>query len=535
MTIALAAAVLWPLSVANGAAGAESTLPSPVPGLSVSGQEVPGREASDRGASGRNVSGQDLSAAAVPLEHLTVSTTQVAFGLRRPTAVSSPDDGTGRLFILEKPGRIRVYHPDTGLAADPLLDIQDRVDSSDNERGLLGIAPAPDFATSQVLYLAYTRLSDGAVTLSRFRLSATGATEEVLLTQEHATFTNHNGGELAFGPDGYLYLSIGDGGGAGDSLGSGQNLGTLLGKILRLDVDSACGDLPYCVPADNPFVDTPGARPEIWAYGLRNPWRFSFDPADGSLWIADVGQGGSEEINHLAADQAGANLGWSCREGTEQFDPTRCEPGAVYTDPVFTYPTSVEGCAVIGGHVYRGERFADIAGGTYVASDYCSAAAWAVRANPDGTHTSARIGEFPIQVTAFGTDADGELYVVNDLPGGLHRVSFESTAPAPTCAVNYRVASQWGTGFTASVTVTNTGTEPIDGWRLAWTFPADQRVTSAWDAAITQQGATATATNLGWNGRLAPGASTTFGFLATGGGPANPTPTTFHLNGAPCA
>ncbi|HEV2780472.1 MAG TPA: PQQ-dependent sugar dehydrogenase, partial [Actinophytocola sp.] len=267
-----------------------------------------------------------------------------------------------------------------------------------------------------------------ALTLSRIPLTD-ASREEVLLTQAHAQFGNHNGGQLAFGPDGFLYWSLGDGGGAGDPLASGQNLGTLLGKILRLDVSRACAGLPYCVPPDNPFVGVAGARAEIWAYGLRNPWRFSFDAADGSLWIADVGQGTFEEVNHQPAGQGGASYGWSCMEGPQVFNPDRCT-GAVHTGPVFHYQTSVDGCAVIGGHVYRGQRFADLAAGTYIASDYCSATAWAVRENPDGTHTNARVGEFPTQPTSFGVDTAGELYLVNDLPGQLHLVGFERVPPA---------------------------------------------------------------------------------------------------------
>jgi glucose/arabinose dehydrogenase len=191
-------------------------------------------------------------------------------------------------------------------------------------------------------------------------------------------------------------------------------------------VSRSCGELPYCVPADNPFLDTPGARPEIWQYGLRNPWRFSFDSADGSLWIGDVGQGTREEVDHLSPTQGGTNLGWSCREGTTIFDETRCDDAATYTDPVFEYDTSTQGCSVIGGYVYRGAEFADVAAGTYVATDYCSATVWGVRP-ASGTYESAVIGEFPGQVTAFGADASGELYVVNDLPGQLHRVTFAGT------------------------------------------------------------------------------------------------------------
>ncbi len=239
----------------------------------------------------------------VPLPSISATTTQVASGLRRPTALAAPDDGTDRLFITEKSGRVRAYHPDTGLASAPLLDITSSVDESGNERGLLGIALPPDFADSQDLYLAYTALPDGAVTLARYRLDESRL--EPLLAQPHAEYSNHNGGQLAFGPDGKLYWSIGDGGGSGDPFRSGQRLDTLLGKIMRVDVSRACAPLAYCVPGDNPFVDTPGARPEIWLYGLRNPWRFSFDRADGSMWIGDVGQGRWEEIDHLPPDGAG--------------------------------------------------------------------------------------------------------------------------------------------------------------------------------------------------------------------------------------
>jgi glucose/arabinose dehydrogenase len=197
---------------------------------------------------------------------------------------------------------------------------------------------------------------------------------------------------------------------------------------VRLDVGRACGELPYCVPEDNPFVGVAGARGEIWAYGLRNPWRFSFDAAGGSLWIADVGQGTFEEVNHQPAGRGGLNFGWSCMEGPQVFNAERCVPDGVYTGPVFHYQTSTDGCAVIGGHVYRGQRFAELAAGTYVATDYCSSTAWAVRENPDGSHSNARIGQFPTQTTSFGADADGELYVVNDLPGQLHRVGFEQVS-----------------------------------------------------------------------------------------------------------
>ncbi|MFE2755199.1 PQQ-dependent sugar dehydrogenase [Actinosynnema sp. NPDC059335] len=364
-------------------------------------------------------------ARAVPVAELTVVSEQVAFGLRRPVAITGLPDG--RMLIVEKEGTVRSYRPDTGLAAEPVLDLTARVDSSDNERGLLGITPAPNFSRTGILYVAYTSLPAGELTLARVPI---GAPErlQVLLTQPHAEYGNHNGGQVAFGRDGYLYWSLGDGGHTNDPFKAGQNLGTLLGKIVRIDVNRACGTKPYCVPAGNPFVRVPGARPEIWLYGLRNPWRFSVDPVDGSLWIGDVGQGLVEEINHIRPSQGGANLGWSCKEGTPVFDPQQCRPGGRYTDPVFEYDHYNDNCSVTGGVVYRGSRTPE-AWGTYIASDYCSTRVFAVRPRLDGTYENAVIGYFPTQPTAIGADAQGELYVLSDLPGYLSRVRFERVQP----------------------------------------------------------------------------------------------------------
>ncbi|MEU5785346.1 PQQ-dependent sugar dehydrogenase [Micromonospora lupini] len=372
---------------------------------------------------------------AAPLAELTVVSERVAFGLQRPIALTGLPDG--RMLIAEKNGTVRAYHPDTGLAAEPVLDLTARIDTSDNERGLLGITPAPNFARTGMLYVAYTSLPAGTLTLARVPIGAPDRLQ-VLLTQEHAEFGNHNGGQVAFGRDGYLYWSTGDGGNANDPFKSGQNLGTLLGKIVRIDVNRSCGGKPYCVPFDNPFVRTAGARPEIWVYGLRNPWKFSIDPVDGSLWIGDVGQGLVEEINHIRPSQRGANLGWSCREGTPVFDQTQCRPGVRLTDPVFEYEHYLtENCSVIGGVVYRGSATPE-AWGTYIASDYCSTLAFAVRPRSTGGYESATIGNFPTQPTAIGADVHGELYVLSDLPGWLSRVRFERVQPAPSSGVTNR-------------------------------------------------------------------------------------------------
>lgn len=473
--------------------------------------------------------GTGAAPSSVPLPSLRATTTQVASGLRRPTALVAPDDGTDRLFITEKSGTVRVYHPETGLAPAPLIDIRSAVDESGNERGLLGIAVPPDFADSHHLYVAYTALPDGAVTLARYRLDESRL--EVLLSQPHAEHSNHNGGQLAFGPDGHLYWSIGDGGGSADPFRSGQRLDTLLGKVMRIDVSRGCEPLPYCVPGDNPFVGTPGARGEIWLYGLRNPWRFSFDRADGSMWIGDVGQGRWEEVDHLTPGEGGLNLGWSCYEGLEKFAGGDCVPGETYTEPVFTYSPYTGGCSVIGGHVYRGQRYADLVGGTYVATDYCSSTVWALRPDGEGGYEQAEIGEMPTQVTSVGTTVDGEFYVVNDLPGGLHRVAF--AREEPSCRVDLAVQA-WGTGTTVDLTVTNTGSTPVNGWTLEFPLALGQTVTSDWNTDLTQGSNTITATNASHNATIAPGASITLGYLAAHTGDSS-SPPRFMLNGDACA
>ncbi|GAA2993190.1 PQQ-dependent sugar dehydrogenase [Streptomyces fulvorobeus] len=473
--------------------------------------------------------GAAAAPSAVPLPSLHATTTQVAFGLRRPTAIVAPDDGTDRLFITEKSGTVRTYHPTTGLARDPLLDITSAVDESGNERGLLGIAISPDFAADRSLYLAYTALPDGAVTVARYRLDQSRL--EVLISQPHAEYSNHNGGQLAFGPDGHLYWSIGDGGGSADPLRAGQRMDTLLGKVVRIDVSRSCGSLPYCVPGDNPFVGTPGARAEIWLYGLRNPWRFSFDSADGSMWIGDVGQGRWEEINHLRRGQGGLNLGWSCYEGLEKFSGGTCVPGQEYTKPVFTYSPYTGGCSVIGGQVYRGEKYAALLEGTYIATDYCSSTVWALRPDGAGGYEKAEIGEMPTQVTSIGATVDGEFYVVNDLPGGLHRVSF--AREEPTCRVD-RTVQAWGTGTTVDLKVTNTGSTPVDGWTLRFPLALGQTVTSDWNTDLVQGSNVITATNVSHNAKIAPGASVTLGYLAAHTGDSS-APPRFMLNGDACA
>ena len=410
-------------------------------------------------------SAQAQSDRALPPSELRVGSELLATTGARLTAIGTPDDGSDRLFVVDKVGRVLVFHTDTNtFDPEPLLDITDRVSTAGNERGLLGVAPSPDFEDTHALFVSYTAIGsgteNGALTLSRFPMDSADqttidpSTEVRVLRQQHNLNSNHNGGDLRFGPDSYLYWSTGDGGSADDPLFGAQNLSALLGKIVRIDALRECGDQAYCIPPDNPFASSAVGRPEIWAWGLRNPWRFSFDAADDSLWIADVGQNRFEEVNHvpLRPRRDGWNFGWSCREGLDihllqesvgdgpdPFLDIRCLPRASYVDPVFTYPISADNpeCSVTGGFVYRGDEFADIADGTYVATDYCSGKAYAIQAAPGGRHlVSDAVGSLPAdlpgRVTSFGEDQAGEVYFVTDTvppgTGSIYRLTFEQAA-----------------------------------------------------------------------------------------------------------
>ena len=357
------------------------------------------------------------SAAAFPPPP-AISLRVVASGFLQPTAVAAPPDGSGRLFVLEKNGLVKIVKNGSVLAT-PFLDVSTRI-SVDSERGLLGLAFAPDYATSRVLYIYYTDNVDGTIHIARLSASATNAdladaaTLADVITIPHPVNANHNGGSLAFGPDGYLYAGVGDGGGYGDVPNNAQNLGVLLGKILRLDVARANG---YAVPPDNPFVGTAGARPEIFAYGLRNPWRISFDRLTGDLYIGDVGQDTVEEVDMLPAmSRGGVNFGWHVIEGTQCYNPpTGCSTPANYVPPVQTYlHDAAGGNSVTGGYVYRGLRFPALQG-YYVFGDFGSNRIWAA-IQVGGAWTRFVLSESPNGVNnlpTFGEDAAGELYVMS--------------------------------------------------------------------------------------------------------------------------
>ncbi len=377
---------------------------------------------------------------------------KVAGGFANPVHIATPGDGSNRLFVVEQRGRIL-----SGGAV--ILDITSRV-SCCGERGLLSVAFPPDFARKNYFYVYYTNLA-GDITVSRFR----GASEEILLTAPHRQYTNHNGGGMVFGPDGYLYIGVGDGGGAGDPLANGQNTNSLLGKLLRIDVES--GAVPYAVPPANPFASQSGYRPEIWAYGLRNPWRFSFDRANGDLYIGDVGQDTYEEIDYQpAADRGGENYGWNIMEGFHCFRPACSAAGL--TLPVAEYTHTNGACSITGGFVYRGSRVPALQG-AYIYGDYCSGRIWTLR-RQGGQWQTAVLMDAGFSIATFGQDDAGELYVADYAHGDIYR--FDSAAPAITSASVVNSASYDAAISPGSlVTVFGTNFMPPDGIVNASTLP----------------------------------------------------------------
>jgi len=340
---------------------------------------------------------------------------QVA-SLQQPVAMAVRP-GERAVYVAEQTGRVRVIR-NGRLDPGPVLDVSSQIVAG-GEQGLLGLAFSPD---GRFLYVDFTdRNGDTHVTEFAMRGGRADPASERLVLKVDQPFPNHNGGQLAFGPDGDLYIALGDGGSEGDPYGNGQSLGTLLGKILRIDPRPGNGR-PYRIPAGNPFTGRAGARPEIWDYGVRNPWRFSFDPATGDLWIGDVGQDHWEEVDHEPARSGGHNYGWNLREGTHRFAGDR-PPGAV--DPVIEYGHDNGACTVIGGAVYRGH---DIPGlrGAYLYGDFC--AGWVRAARLQGGRVAEQrdLGLNVPQLSSFGVGPDGELYALS-LSGPVFRLA--SAAP----------------------------------------------------------------------------------------------------------
>ena len=346
---------------------------------------------------------------------------QLPFGFTQPLYLTHAGDGSGRRFVVEKGGTIRIVKGDQVLPT-PFLNISSKVRASGNEQGLLGLAFHPRYAENGRFFVGYTD-SAGRNTVERYQVSADPdqadpATGVTLLSIDDPA-SNHNGGMVAFGPDGMLWVGTGDGGASGDRYQNGQNRQALLGKMLRLDVDN--GE-PYGIPADNPYVGNSAYLPEIWAMGIRNPWRYSFDRANGDLWIADVGQNAYEEIHRVPGGSAGGiNFGWPIMEGNH------CFPASANCDPSPYEPAVAEygregGCSVTGGYVYRGTAYPSLQG-LYFFGDFCTGRIWSLDQQDGGSWRMTEQLQQPIQISSFGEDEAGEVYVVTFTgDSGAHRI-----------------------------------------------------------------------------------------------------------------
>ena len=360
----------------------------------------------------------NFNAAAVNL-----SLSKVAGGLSKPVFATNAGDGSGRLFIVEQGGKIKILQGGVVLAT-PFLDIHAKV-SKTGERGLLGLAFHPDYAVNGKFYVYYTDLS-GRIAIAVYHRSTgdpnLASPSGSVLLRISKPFANHNGGMLAFGPDGFLYLGTGDGGGAGDPGNRAQSLSSLLGKLLRIDVDRRTPARPYGIPRTNPYVGKVGLD-QIWARGLRNPWRFSFDSATGDLWIGDVGQDRFEEIDRSTAAGGGGrakNYGWRVVEGTSCYRPRFGCNKSGKKIPLAVY-SHAKGCSVTGGYVYRGAEYPVLVGG-YLFADFCSGRIWAVSAAGAARQTPRQLLDSTLMISSFAQAQDGTLYVTDLRGGGVWKI-----------------------------------------------------------------------------------------------------------------
>jgi glucose/arabinose dehydrogenase len=339
--------------------------------------------------------------------------------LSSPVWVTPVPDGSGDMVVVEQQGTVKRFHPAAERAKGIFLDIGDRVSREGWEEGLLSLAFHPRFRDNGTFFVYYSAHGPRRSVISRFRVDGAGkadpATEQVVLTVAQP-YSNHNGGLLLFGPDGYLYIGLGDGGSGGDPQGNGQNRATLLGTILRIDVDRPGAGRAYGIPADNPFATaTDGSRPEIWAFGLRNPWRFSFDRATGALFAADVGQNRIEEVNRVVR---GGNYGWNIMEGRACYGQWRCKQDGLSL-PITEYDHGA-GQSITGGYVYRGAALPALRG-QYLFADFASGMIWSIPADTADFAKPREVLQTDLRISSFGEDEAGELYVV-DLRGGVFRL-----------------------------------------------------------------------------------------------------------------
>ncbi len=383
----------------------------------------------------------------------SISLHQVTSGLSSPVAITHAGDGSGRLFITERAGRIRIFNGVSLLGA-PFLDIISRVQSDSSEQGLLSVAFPPNYSTTGYFYVNYTSSIYGAIgdtIVARYRVTANpnvaDPNSEQIILRISQPEANHNGGQLQFGPnDGFLYIGMGDGGGGGDNhgaVGNGQDPAQLLGKILRIDVDQDSGNpapisftpsftyyLPfvaanpsftYTIPISNPYTSTVPFRPEIWAWGFRNPWRFSFDRQNGNLYIGDVGQGSREEVDFQASSViTGPNYGWRCYEGNSAYNTSGCGPIGNYVFPVTDYDHGAGRCSVTGGYVYRGPSYASMQG-IYFYGDYCARTIWGLQLDGSNWVTSVLTTAIS-SISTFGEDQAGELYIAGYGNGIIYKI-----------------------------------------------------------------------------------------------------------------
>lgn len=362
--------------------------------------------------SARPPSGVDFDATKI-----RISFSRVARNLSKPVFITHSGDNNGRLFIVEQGGRIKVLRQGV-VRSTPFLNLSGKV-SSGSERGLLGLAFHPQYGLNGKFYVNYTNGGGDTIIAEYFRSSdanIANPTGRILLTIDQP-YSNHNGGMLAFGPDGYLYIGMGDGGSSGDPQNRAQNVNSRLGKILRIDVADPAGAQQYTIPPDNPYVGINGYD-EIWSIGVRNPWRFSFDSRTGDLWIGDVGQDRYEEIDRSTAESGGGrrlNYGWPSLEGTSCFKPMSGCNKTGKTPPIAVYSHSL-GCSVTGGYVYRGLAYRGLVGG-YLFGDFCSGRVWALRAHGPAAQSPVLMADTNIAISSFGEGPDGTIYVT-DLGSG---------------------------------------------------------------------------------------------------------------------